>query len=195
VRNRAFLGCVIDAGVMYALYLGFISTAPYIVKEMTGQPATTFGLYVLFLSSGYFLGNLYVSRLRGHAALDRVARFGTLLQAVTACAALAFVLLGFTAPIWWFLPMLPLAFAQGLALPHVTATAATVCEAMAIPITLKMAPSTTLLVLKWLVVPRAACTAMSATSTSKTHAVTAAARRASRGQSGRCRSTHASVAL
>jgi predicted MFS family arabinose efflux permease len=90
---------------------------------MTGQPATTFGLYVLFLSSGYFLGNLYVSRLRGHAALDRVARFGTLLQAVTACAALAFVLLGFTAPIWWFLPMLPLAFAQGLALPHVTATA------------------------------------------------------------------------
>jgi len=123
VRNRAFLGCVIDAGVMYALYLGFISTAPYIVKEMTGQPATTFGLYVLFLSSGYFLGNLYVSRLRGHAALDRVARFGTLLQAVTACAALAFVLFGFTAPIWWFLPMLPLAFAQGLALPHVTATA------------------------------------------------------------------------
>lgn len=123
LRNRAFLGCAIDAGVIYALYLGFITVAPYLLADMLGRPATEFGVYILFLSVGYFLGNLYVSRLRGNAALERVARFGIWLQAVSACAAFGFVLAGFTHPVWWFGPMLPLAFAQGLSLPHITATA------------------------------------------------------------------------
>lgn len=123
LRNRAFLGCAIDAGVIYALYLGFITVAPYLLADMLGRPATEFGVYILFLAVGYFLGNLYVSRLRGNAALERVARFGIGLQAVSACAAFGFVLAGFTHPLWWFGPMLPLAVAQGLALPHITATA------------------------------------------------------------------------
>lgn len=123
LRNRIFLGCVIDAGVIYAVYLGFISIAPYVMSEMLGAPATDFGLYLLLLSAGYFLGNMVVTRLKGHADLDRVARFGTWLQAGSAALALAFVLAGFTHPLFWFGPMLPLAFAQGLALPHVTATA------------------------------------------------------------------------
>lgn len=123
LRNRAFLGCAIDAAVIYALYLGFITVAPYLLADMLDRPATDFGVYILFLSVGYFLGNFCVSRLQGHAALERLARFGTWLQAVSACAAFVFVLAGFTDPIWWFGPMLPLAFAQGLALPHITATA------------------------------------------------------------------------
>lgn len=123
LRNRAFLGCAIDAGVIYALYLGFITVAPYLLADMLGKPATEFGVYILFLSVGYFLGNLYVSRLRGHTALERVAKFGIWLQAVSACTAFGFVLAGFTHPLWWFGPMLPLAVAQGLSLPHIMATA------------------------------------------------------------------------
>jgi DHA1 family bicyclomycin/chloramphenicol resistance-like MFS transporter len=123
LRRPVFVGCMIDAGVIYALYLGFISVAPYIMSEMLGKPATEFGIYVLFLSVGYFLGNFVVSRIRGHAQLERVARFGTILQAVSACTAAALVLSGHTDPIYWFGPMLPLAFAQGLTLPHVTASA------------------------------------------------------------------------
>ena len=123
LRNRIFLGCVIDAGVIYAVYLGFISLAPHIMSEMLGEPATSFGLYLLLLSAGYFLGNMVVTRLKGHADLDRVARFGIWLQAGSVALALAFVLTGFTHPLFWFGPMLPLAFAQGLALPHITATA------------------------------------------------------------------------
>lgn len=123
LRNRAFLGCAIDAGVIYALYLGFITVAPYLLADMLGRPATDFGIYILFLSGGYFLGNLYVSRLHGHADLERVARFGIWLQAASACTAFGFVLAGLAHPLWWFGAMLPLAFAQGLSLPHITATA------------------------------------------------------------------------
>ncbi len=123
LRKPVFVGCMIDAGVIYALYLGFISVAPYIMSEMLGKPATEFGIYVLFLSVGYFLGNFVVSRIQGHAQLERVARFGTYLQAASACTAAAFVWSGYTDPLYWFVPMLPLAFAQGLTLPHVTASA------------------------------------------------------------------------
>lgn len=123
LRNPTFVGCVIDAGVVYAIYLGFISIAPYVMSEMLGRPATSFGLYLLLLSAGYFAGNIVVTRLKGHADLDRVARFGNWLQAGSALLAFGFVLAGYTHPIFWFGPMLPLAFAQGLLLPHVTATA------------------------------------------------------------------------
>ena len=131
LRNRIFLSCVIDAGVIYAVYLGFISIAPHIMSEMFGEPATSFGLYLLLLSAGYFLGNMVVTRLKGHADLDRVARFGIWLQAGSAALALAFVLAGFTHPLFWFGPMLPLAFAQGLALPHITATAVRLAQGYA----------------------------------------------------------------
>lgn len=123
LRNRAFLGCALDAAIIYALYLGFITVAPYLLADMLGRPATDFGIYILFLSIGYFLGNFCVSRLQGHAAIEKLARFGIGLQAVSACTAFGLVVLGFTDPLWWFGPMLPLAFAQGLALPHITATA------------------------------------------------------------------------
>lgn len=123
LRNRAFLGCALDAAIIYALYLGFITVAPYLLADMLGRPATDFGIYILFLSIGYFLGNFCVSRLQGHAAIEKLARFGIGLQAVSACTAFGLVLLGFTDPLWWFGPMLPLAFAQGLSLPHITATA------------------------------------------------------------------------
>lgn len=131
LRNRAFVGCAIDAGVIYALYLGFIAVAPYILSDMLGTPAEDFGLYVLFLSTGYFFGNLIVSRLSGHTALERVSRFGIVLQAASACVALALVWAGYTHPLFWFGPMLPLAFAQGLALPHITATAVRLSPAYA----------------------------------------------------------------
>lgn len=123
LRNRLFFACALDSSVIYSVYLVFISIAPYVMSEMFDRPATDFGLWCLFISAGYFAGNLYVSR-RGNALnMARLARLGAQLQAGGAVLALACVLLGFTHPAFWFLPMLPLAFGQGLSLPHVMATA------------------------------------------------------------------------
>jgi DHA1 family bicyclomycin/chloramphenicol resistance-like MFS transporter len=123
LRNRLFFACALDSSVIYAVYLVFISIAPYVMAEMFDRPATEFGLWCLLISAGYFAGNLYVSR-RGNALnMPRLAQLGSRLQAGSAVVALACVLLGFTHPVFWFLPMLPLAIGQGLALPHVMATA------------------------------------------------------------------------
>jgi DHA1 family bicyclomycin/chloramphenicol resistance-like MFS transporter len=123
LRNRLFFACALDSSVIYAVYLVFISIAPYVMAEMFDRPATEFGLWCLLISAGYFAGNLYVSR-RGNALnMPRLAQIGSQLQAGSAVVALACVLLGFTHPAFWFLPMLPLAIGQGLTLPHVMATA------------------------------------------------------------------------
>jgi DHA1 family bicyclomycin/chloramphenicol resistance-like MFS transporter len=123
LRNPRFVGCAIDSGVVYALFLGFISVAPYIMSEMLDRPATDFGVYVLLLSAGYFLGNLYVARQAQVLDMGRIARIGTIIQFASALVALGFVAVGFEHPLFWFAPQLPLAFAQGLIIPHVTAVA------------------------------------------------------------------------
>jgi DHA1 family bicyclomycin/chloramphenicol resistance-like MFS transporter len=48
---------------------------------------------------------------------------GVLITVVSALAALGFVALGFTHPLWIFIPIGVLSYGQGLALPNVTATA------------------------------------------------------------------------
>jgi DHA1 family bicyclomycin/chloramphenicol resistance-like MFS transporter len=122
LRNSSFLAISVDVGVIYAIYLVFISVAAFVMQEM-GRPATEFGQYTLLVSAGYFLGNLYIAR-RGNARnMERLAQLGCWLQAGSALLALGLVLAGLTHPIFWFGPMLPLAFGQGLTLPHRTATA------------------------------------------------------------------------
>jgi DHA1 family bicyclomycin/chloramphenicol resistance-like MFS transporter len=90
---------------------------------MLDRPATDFGVYVLLLSAGYFLGNFYVARQAQVLDMARIARIGTLIQFASALAALGFVAAGLDHPLFWFVPQLPLSFAQGLILPHVTAVA------------------------------------------------------------------------
>jgi MFS transporter, DHA1 family, multidrug resistance protein len=123
LRKPIFIACAIDSGVIYAVYLAFISFAPYVMAEMLHRPPTDFGLYVMMLSAGYFLGNLFVSWRARTIDMARTARLGTILQAASAVTAFLFVAAGFTDPVFWFAPMLPLAFGQGLTLPHVTAIA------------------------------------------------------------------------
>jgi DHA1 family bicyclomycin/chloramphenicol resistance-like MFS transporter len=123
LRNRQFFACALDSSVIYAVYIVFIAIAPYVMAEMFDRPATEFGLWCLLISAGYFAGNLYVSRRGSALNMERLARFGSRLQAGSALLAFGLVLLGFTHPVFWFLPMLPLAVGQGLSLPHVVATA------------------------------------------------------------------------
>ncbi len=131
LRNRTFFACALESSVIYAVYIVFISIAPYVMSEMLGRPATEFGLWCLLISAGYFAGNLYVARRGSALNMSRLARLGSLLQAGSAVAALLLVGIGLTHPAFWFLPMLPLAIGQGLALPHVMATAVQLAPANA----------------------------------------------------------------
>jgi DHA1 family bicyclomycin/chloramphenicol resistance-like MFS transporter len=123
VRMPMFAGCVLQSAVVYATFLVFISLAPYVMVSSLGRPTTEFGFYYLFIAVGYFLGNWSVGRFMAHHDLHWMVVTGVLLAMAGAVAALAFVALGLTHPLWIFVPVGVLSYGQGLALPNVTATA------------------------------------------------------------------------
>jgi DHA1 family bicyclomycin/chloramphenicol resistance-like MFS transporter len=123
VRMPTFAGCVLQSAVVYSTFLVFISLAPYVMVSAFGRPPTEFGFYYLFIAVGYFLGNWSVGRFMSHHDLHWMVVTGVLWSAIGAVAALAFVALGFTHPLWLFVPIGVLSYGQGLALPNVTATA------------------------------------------------------------------------
>jgi DHA1 family bicyclomycin/chloramphenicol resistance-like MFS transporter len=116
-----FMGYVSMAALMYALFFVFISLAPYVMLKTLAMPSDRFGLYYLFLASGYFIGNLLVSRSGGHHDVARQTHAGLWWQLLGACGALALVSLGYVHPLAVFVPMMAFSFGQGLALPNLIA--------------------------------------------------------------------------
>ena len=123
VRMPMFTGCTLQGAAVYATFLVLISLTPYVMISALGRPATEFGFYYLFIAAGYFFGNWSVSRFMAHHDLHWMVLVGVSLTAVGSVAALAFTMLGFTHPLWIFVPMAVLSYGQGLALPNLTATA------------------------------------------------------------------------
>jgi len=116
-----FMGYVLQAALIYTLFLVFISLAPHVMLKIQGMPADRFGWYYLFLAVGFFFGNLLVSRSGGHHDVTRQMNAGLGWQMFGSFAALALVLLGYTHALAVFLAMMTFCFGQGLALPNLIA--------------------------------------------------------------------------
>jgi DHA1 family bicyclomycin/chloramphenicol resistance-like MFS transporter len=121
MARPAFVGYMLEAALIYALFFVFVSIAPYVMIDTLRMPADRFGLYYLFLAAGFFLGNLLVSRAGAHESGAAQMNAGLTLQFAGALFALVLVLLGFTHPLYVFAPMMVFSFGQGLTLPHVIA--------------------------------------------------------------------------
>lgn len=122
LRRRAFLGFTVQAGVIYATFLAFISTVPYVMVEL-GRSSTEYGLWYLLLAGGYFVGNWWVTRVATRVGLRRLIVAGTTGQLAFAVLGLVLVLAGIWHPAAIFLPFAALSLAQGLALPNLNASA------------------------------------------------------------------------
>ena len=123
IGRPVFFGYVIQIGVIYGVFMCFITVTPYVMSNALGQSGSQFGVWYLLLAGGYFLGNLFVSLGSNRISPDRQTHWGLMLQFAAAAMALAFALAGWWHPVYIFAPMLPLAYGQGLALPHLNARA------------------------------------------------------------------------
>jgi len=117
-----YVSCALQSSAAYAMFVVFISLAPYVMVSALDRPPTEYGLYYPLISIGYVLGNWALGRWSsiGH---QRLIAFGVALQLLAAAAALALVVAGLRHPAWIFLPMAVLFFGQGLFMPHLTAIA------------------------------------------------------------------------
>lgn len=122
LRRPAFLGFTVQAAVIYAIFLTFISIAPYVMTSL-GHSATAYGTWYLLVAFGYFLGNWVVTHYATRIGLPRLIRWGVNLQLACAVAGAGLVLAGAWHPAAIFVPMGLLGLGQGLALPNITASA------------------------------------------------------------------------
>jgi DHA1 family bicyclomycin/chloramphenicol resistance-like MFS transporter len=122
LTRPAFLRFTVQASIIYAIFLTFISIAPYVMISL-GHSATEYGTWYLMVAFGYFLGNWVVTRYATRIGLQRLIRWGVNLQLACALAGTALVLAGAWHPAAIFLPMGLLGLGQGLALPNITASA------------------------------------------------------------------------
>jgi DHA1 family bicyclomycin/chloramphenicol resistance-like MFS transporter len=122
VRQPTFLGLALQSGMIYAIFLAFISIVPYVMVSL-GHSSTEYGLWYLAVAIGYFLGNWVVTRFATRAGLRRLIEMGMAVQLASALGGAGLVLAGLWQPAVLFLPMGVLGFGQGLALPNITASA------------------------------------------------------------------------
>lgn len=122
VRQPAFAGFALQAAVIYAVFLTFISIAPYVMVAL-GHSSTEYGSWYLLVAIGYFIGNWVVTRHATRLGLQRLIAMGVTIQLVSGLAGAALVLAGFWHPAAIFIPMGVLGLGQGLALPNINASA------------------------------------------------------------------------
>ncbi len=123
LANPRFVGYALQVGLIYAIFLAFIAVTPYVMAQAFGRSETDFGFYFVLLSTGYFVGNLFVATWGRGIAPEKLMFAGLGLQMAGAVLGLALALGHVWTPMALFLPQLPLAIGQGLALPHLTARA------------------------------------------------------------------------
>lgn len=121
LSRPVFMGYVLQAALIYALFFVFVSLAPYVMMKILRMAPDRFGLYYLFLALGFFLGNLQVSGGHGASSVARQMSLGLACQMLGAGVALALVLLGHSHPLFVFAPMMVFSYGQGLALPNIVA--------------------------------------------------------------------------
>lgn len=122
-RNPLYLSCAMQTSLSYALFLVFISLAPYVLVSALGRPPTDYGFYYLFIAVGYVLGNLSLRWLTGRRSAHWMVVVGGWVQAVSSVAALAFIVAGLRHPLWIFVPMFFLYVGQGMFMPNMSAIA------------------------------------------------------------------------
>ncbi|MCX7057433.1 MAG: multidrug effflux MFS transporter [Proteobacteria bacterium] len=122
LRQRAFIGLALQSAVIYTIFFVFVALVPYVLRNL-GWSATEYGLWYLMISVGYFTGNWCVSRYTYRFGVARLIGAGIAIQALAALAGWLLALAGLWHPFWLFAPWGVIGFAQGLAMPNLTASA------------------------------------------------------------------------
>jgi len=111
------------------VYYSFLGGAPYVMMELRGYSAFEYGLWFLLIGTGYLSGNFVAGRYSERHGVD--AMIGLSLLPGLAGIVLFWVFYNWQHPLGLFLPMLLIAFSNGICLPNVMAAIMSVKPDMA----------------------------------------------------------------
>jgi DHA1 family bicyclomycin/chloramphenicol resistance-like MFS transporter len=126
IREPAFAAYVMQSSFQICVFYSFLAGAPYFMIQVLERPATEYGIWFMIVSAGFMAGNFTAARITARVGLDRMILVGTVAALAIACFALALFLTGEWRPMALFLPMMAIAFANGLTVPNAQAGAISV---------------------------------------------------------------------
>ena len=121
LRSPAFAGFALCSACTSASWFTFIASAPHLLVEALHEPASTYGLMILFPMGTYMLGNALAARFAPRFGSLNLLIWGRVIALTGAAAAMLWFLFG--VPSVWAL-FLPIAFAEigdGLSQPSTMA--------------------------------------------------------------------------
>jgi MFS transporter, DHA1 family, multidrug resistance protein len=131
MRDRAFLGFVLQSGFMSFAFFAVAGASPFLVTGLLGRTPGEYGLMFACFPVGYCTGNIISSRLSGKVSIEKMVLTGSLICLVAATVQSALILAGQMSPAVIFGPGAFITFAQGLSLPNAQAGAIRVKPALA----------------------------------------------------------------
>ena len=124
LRNPAFLACTCMQAGAVGVYYGFLSGAPYVAMESNGMSSSDYGIWFSMVAIGYLSGNLVAGKFSERLGVHRMILLGFIPFMVG--VALFWILLPLSHPVSLFLPMLVVAFSNGMSLPSMFSVAMSV---------------------------------------------------------------------
>lgn len=126
LKRRAFLTASCTCACASATFFAFQGGAPYLVIDIMSVPVKHYALWFMPIALGYMAGNFISGRFAQQVGIERMMGIGNLLGLVGALTALALAAFPVMHPAALFLPMVVIAFANGLVIANSIAAAVSV---------------------------------------------------------------------
>lgn len=126
MRSADFRAYALQSGFMVSVFNVFMAAAPYVVIVIMGSSAKEYGLWFVFQTVGYLVGNLIANRFAQKLGIDALIRRALILSLVSNFGVLFVVIAGLWTPAAIFIPLFGMGIANGIAMPNANAGAVSV---------------------------------------------------------------------
>ena len=131
MRSPLFCVYAFQGAFSMGIFFAFISSAPYVMVNVVGIPATEYGLWFMLIAVGYMVGNLISARISERVGINPMVTAGALGSLLAAVGMALFVFNGVWAPWAIFCTGALSSLSNGLSLPSAQAGAINVNPAAA----------------------------------------------------------------
>ena len=127
LTNRKYLGYALVAATNSAMFFTFIGGAPHVVVTQMHRSSAEYGVWFIFLSLTYRVGNFAAGRWSVRYGVDFMIRAGVAVTVLGAAVGMLWVLIDpFGGPAVVMVPQMIIGFASGFMLPNAIAGAVSV---------------------------------------------------------------------
>ena len=107
-------------------FFAFLGGGPFIAEELLGMTPSEYGLFFVFVASGYILGNFITGRFSVRFGIGMMITTGNIISLFGVLAIAILFALGYFHPLSLFAPMFVIGMGNGLTLPNAMAGAVSV---------------------------------------------------------------------